>query len=232
KNITLSQYADDTAIIAQGKTPQEFVSFLQKYVLELETWLTSRKIQLNVDKTEAIVFSKISNCPVVNLFGTPIPWKNEVKYLGVTLDRSLTFKSHIERTRDKFNDSFRRQYSLICRNSRLSLNNKVLIYLAYLRPILAYASPVWACTLKTHLHKLVVLENKTIRMITNARWYHRNIDLRLALKIPSLKEFIQNLARKFFNNIQNIDNNTLQRIPYYHGSLRINSKRPISILFK
>ncbi|GBO30595.1 hypothetical protein AVEN_201570-1 [Araneus ventricosus] len=97
-------------------------------------------------------------------------------------------------------------------SSRLSLNNKLLIYLAYLRPILAYASPVWACTAKMHLHKLEVLENKTIRMITNARWYQRNIDLRLALKIPSLKEFIQNLARKFFSNIQNIDNTGFVRV--------------------
>ncbi|GBN96542.1 RNA-directed DNA polymerase from mobile element jockey [Araneus ventricosus] len=232
KNITLSLYADDTAIIAQGKTPQEFVSALQSYIKNHEIWLTSWKIQLNVDKTEAIIFSRISNCPVVHLFGTPIPWKNEVKYLGVTLDRGLTFKSHIDRIREKFNDSFRRQYSLICRNSKLSLNNKLLIYLAYLRPILAYASPVWACTAKTHLHKLEVLENKTIRMITNARWYHRNTDLKIALNIPSLKEFIQKLARKFFNNIQNIDNSTLQKIPYYDGSLQTNRKRPRSILFR
>ncbi|GBM49984.1 hypothetical protein AVEN_210093-1 [Araneus ventricosus] len=118
------------------------------------------------------------------------------------------------------------------RKTATALNNKVLIYLAYLRPILAYASPVWAGTAKTHLHKLEVLENKTIRMITNARWYHRNIDLRLALKIPSLKEFIQKLAQKFFNNIQNIDNSTLQKIPYYDGSLQINRKRPKSILYK
>ncbi|GBL84370.1 RNA-directed DNA polymerase from mobile element jockey [Araneus ventricosus] len=232
KNITLSLYADDTAIIAQGKTPQEFVSALQSYIKNLEIWLTSWKIQLNVDKTEAIIFSRISNCPVVHLFGTPIPWKNEVKYLGVTLDRGLTFKSHIDRIREKFNDSFRRQYSLICRNSKLSLNNKLLIYLAYLRPILAYASPVWACTAKTHLHKLEVLENKTIRMITNARWYHRNNDLKIALNIPSLKEFILKLARKFFNNIQNIDNSTLQKIPYYDGSLQTNRKRPRSILHR
>ncbi|GBN53287.1 RNA-directed DNA polymerase from mobile element jockey [Araneus ventricosus] len=202
-------YADDTAIIAQGKSPQTFIPALQKYILSLETWLTNWKIQLNVDKTEAIIFSKITSCPEVKLFGSPIPWKNEVKYLGVILDRGLTFKSHIEHSREKFNNAFRCQYSLICRNSRLSLNNKLLIYLAYLRPILTYASPVWACTAKYHLNKLEVLENKTIRMITNACWYQRNVDLRQALKIPSLKEFIQKIAEKFFEKIPNIDNTTM-----------------------
>ncbi|GBM91548.1 hypothetical protein AVEN_63495-1 [Araneus ventricosus] len=111
-------------------------------------------------------------------------------------------------------------------------NNKLLIYLAYLRPILTYASTVWACTAKCHLNKLEVLENKTIRMITNACWYQRNIDLRQALKIPSLKEFIQKIAEKFFEKIPNIDNTTLKKIPYYDGSLLINKKRPRSILFK
>ncbi|GBN47825.1 RNA-directed DNA polymerase from mobile element jockey [Araneus ventricosus] len=197
KNITLRLYADDTAIISQGKTPREFVSALQKYILNLESWLTRWKIQLNVDKTDAILFSRLTNCPEVKSFNTPIPWKNEVKYLGVILDKSLTFKSHIDYTRDKFSTAFRRQCSLIFRNSRLSLNNKWLIYLAYLRPILAYASPVWACTAKTHLNKLEFLENKTIRMIINACWYQRNADLRQALKIPSLKEFSQKLAKNF-----------------------------------
>ncbi|GBN10856.1 RNA-directed DNA polymerase from mobile element jockey, partial [Araneus ventricosus] len=199
---------------------------------QFRTWLTNWKIQLNVDKTEAIIFSKITNCPEVKLFGSPIPWKNEVKYLGVILDRGLTFKSLIEHSREKFNKAFRCQYSLICRNSRLSLNNKLLIYLAYLRPILTYASPVWACTAKYHLNKLEVLENKTIRMITNACWYQRNVDLRQALKIPSLKEFIQKIAEKFFEKIPNINNTTLKKIPYYDGSLLINKKRPRSILFK
>ncbi|GBN51251.1 Papilin [Araneus ventricosus] len=231
KNITLSLYADDTAIIAQGKKTQDFVSALQNYVLNLESCLTRWKIQLNVDKTEAIIFRKLSNCPEVKLFDTPFPWKDEVKYLGIFLDKNLTFKSHIEHTRDKFNAAFRRHYSLICRNFRLSLNNKVLIYLAYLRPILVYASPIWACTAKTHLNKLEVLENKTIRMIINARWFQRNIDLRHALKTPSLKEFIQKLAENFFIKIPNCDNSTLQKIRYYDGSLLINKKRPRSILF-
>ncbi|GBL92557.1 Glycerol-3-phosphate acyltransferase 3 [Araneus ventricosus] len=55
RNITLSLYADDTAILAQGKTPEQTLTPLQNYVIKLEAWLVRWKIKLNVDKTEAIV---------------------------------------------------------------------------------------------------------------------------------------------------------------------------------
>ncbi|GBM66073.1 hypothetical protein AVEN_177126-1 [Araneus ventricosus] len=66
---------------------------------------------------------------------------------------------------EKFNKALRAQYSLICRNSSLSIENKVLIYLAYLRPIVAFASPIWGCTSKSNLPQCQALENKTLRMI-------------------------------------------------------------------
>ncbi|GBN80276.1 hypothetical protein AVEN_37043-1 [Araneus ventricosus] len=136
-------YADDTALLAQGKTPSQALTPLQNYITKLEAWLIRWKIKLNVDYTEAILFFKQKNdWPKFNIYDTPVHWKNEVKYLGVILDKNLTFKSHTNHAREKFNKALRAEYSLICRNSSLSIDNKLLIYLAYLRPILAYASPI------------------------------------------------------------------------------------------
>ncbi|GBO11667.1 RNA-directed DNA polymerase from mobile element jockey [Araneus ventricosus] len=83
RNITLSLYADDTAILSQGKTPEQTLTPLQNYVIKLEAWLVPWKIKHNVNKTEAIVFFKHStNLPKINIYNTPINWKNEMKYLG------------------------------------------------------------------------------------------------------------------------------------------------------
>ncbi|GBN86819.1 hypothetical protein AVEN_106804-1 [Araneus ventricosus] len=41
----------------------------------------------------------------------------------------------------------------------------VLIYLAYLRRILAHAYHIWGCSSKTNLTQIQTLENKTLRMI-------------------------------------------------------------------
>ncbi|GBN32719.1 hypothetical protein AVEN_162443-1 [Araneus ventricosus] len=58
RNIMLSLYGDDTAIISQGETPDKAIVPLQNYLKNLEAWLVRWKIKLNVDKTEAILFNK------------------------------------------------------------------------------------------------------------------------------------------------------------------------------
>ncbi|GBN89043.1 RNA-directed DNA polymerase from mobile element jockey [Araneus ventricosus] len=196
RNIIISFYADDTALLAKGKLPSQALTPLQNYLTNLETLLIRWKIKLNVDKTEAILFFKQKNdWPKLNIYDTPVDWKNEVQYLGVALDKTLTHTNH---AREKFNKALRAQYSLICRNSSLSIDNKVLIYFAYLCPILAYAIPIWECTSKSNLTQIQALETKTLRMIGNARWYHRNKEIRTALKIPSLTKFIRKLSDKFY----------------------------------
>ncbi|GFT72188.1 RNA-directed DNA polymerase from mobile element jockey [Trichonephila clavipes] len=52
--------------------------------------------------------------------------------------------------------------STIGRNSHLSIENKVLLYTAVMRPILAYASPVWGYAAKTNINKLDTLQNSLI----------------------------------------------------------------------
>ncbi|GBO10148.1 RNA-directed DNA polymerase from mobile element jockey [Araneus ventricosus] len=230
-DITLSLYADDTAILAQGKKFSTISNSFKKCIPKLESWLKRWKIQLNVEKTEAIIFSKyFKHCPEIKIYNTPVPWKKEIKYLRVILDRNLTFRPHITHIKEKYNKAFRAQYSLICRNSRLSIQNKLLIYQSYLRPILTYASPVWAFTAKSNFNIIQVLENTTIRMIMQAGWYIRKADIRNSTNIPSLKEFIIKLSDKFYSNINQIDNIEINNIPSYDSSLEKYRKRPRAIL--
>ncbi|GBN01499.1 RNA-directed DNA polymerase from mobile element jockey [Araneus ventricosus] len=213
-------YAEDTALLAQGKTPSQALT-------TLEAWLIPWKIKLNVDKTKAILFFKQNNdWPKINIYDTPVDWKNEVKYLGVVLDKNFTFKSRTNHPRGKFNKSLRAQYSLICRNSSFSIVNSTLIYLTYLRPILAYASPIWGCTSKSNLTQIQAMENKTLRMIRDARWYHRNEEIRTALKTPSLAKFIRKLSDKFFFDLLKARNASFAKIPNYDPTYPCNIKRP------
>ncbi|GFT61934.1 putative RNA-directed DNA polymerase from transposon BS [Trichonephila clavipes] len=60
-------------------------------------------------------------------------------------------------------------YPLIGRNSELSRDNKVLLFTAVMRPILAYGCPVWGYAAKTNINILDTLQNSTIRMIIKIR---------------------------------------------------------------
>ncbi|GFQ74136.1 hypothetical protein TNCT_229981 [Trichonephila clavata] len=44
--------------------------------------------------------------PPLKLFGRPIPWSTSVEYLGITLDKKLTYKNHLSKIKCKFKQSW------------------------------------------------------------------------------------------------------------------------------
>jgi hypothetical protein len=64
----------------------------------MEKWCEKWKININDVKTRAVYFSKrlrrAESC--LTLKGQNIEFVNNVKYLGVTLDKRMTWKAHIE----------------------------------------------------------------------------------------------------------------------------------------
>ncbi|GBM48234.1 RNA-directed DNA polymerase from mobile element jockey [Araneus ventricosus] len=233
-NTLFCMYADDTAILARHKNPNFIKLALDRHIHALEGWFIKWKITINATKTEAIMFHKnwISNMihkfPRVKIQNKIIPWSKEVKYLGVILDPRLTWKPHFLYVRCKFWANTRKLFPLIARNSRLDREAKILIYTAYLRPILTYAALVWGCAANTNLKILEVLQNKTIRTICNATWYMSNTDIRKDLKYPSLRDFIKKLSANFFKNINLYDNPAIKDIASYSPNIKI--KRPRNVL--
>ncbi|GFW22014.1 RNA-directed DNA polymerase from mobile element jockey [Trichonephila clavipes] len=171
-NTTLCMFADDTAILASHTEPKLVARAINRHLLVLEDWFSKWKIALNVAKTEAVFFTRKTrlNYPDIYLHNERIPWSQSTKYLGVTLDKKLTFKQHITRIRENFIKKALTFSHLISRRSKLSRSNKLLIYSSLLRPVITYASPVWSFAANTHIKKLEVLQNKTLRQILKADW--------------------------------------------------------------
>jgi hypothetical protein len=65
-------------------------------------------------------------CPPVKLNNDYLPQADEVKYLGIHLDRRLTWRKHIFTKRKQLDLKLRNLYWIIGRKSQLSLENKLL----------------------------------------------------------------------------------------------------------
>jgi hypothetical protein len=78
--------------------------------------------------------------------------------------------------------------------SPLSLNNKLLIYKTVLKPIWTYGLQIWGCTAASNLAVIQRYQAKTLRQITNARWYVTNRNLHTDLRIPPVKTALQELT--------------------------------------
>lgn len=169
-NCEVAFYADDSAIIAKGKNSNTLVKRLEKGLEASKKYYKKWKININVEKTQAIIFpfnkspKRTPNCQLQN-DNNIIPLNNHVKYLGVTLDSKLTFRKHIESTADKTNKCLRAVYPLLSKKSVLSNKNKIIIYKTVIRPIMLYACNVWHIAAKTHLKKLQIVQNKALKAI-------------------------------------------------------------------
>ena len=97
------QYADDTQIYISisTKTIASNTSRLEGCLSDLHAWFSHTWLALNPSKSEALLLGTskrlktISTLSSVNISGTTVPLTTQIKLLGVTLDQSLSFDTHI-----------------------------------------------------------------------------------------------------------------------------------------
>lgn len=195
------QFADDTAFLKSSRFVKTIVRSLEKLYCKYQRYYKLWKIRVNDTKTQAIFFSKRRSKQLptrpFKAGNTDIEWSEVVKYLGLMLDKRLTYRQHINYTVDKTIKAMRMLYSLLNRRSKLNLKNKLLLYKVCLRPILTYSAPNVNQAAKTHIKKLQVIQNKLLRMILDASWGTSTSSLHEHLEIETIVEFMQRLTDNF-----------------------------------
>ncbi|GFX11572.1 RNA-directed DNA polymerase from mobile element jockey [Trichonephila clavipes] len=123
----LNMFADDTAVHTTYKRISSVTYALNKHLKLIEKYYDQWKISINVEKSAAVIFTKKRKLPPPpTMYNKTIPWSQSTKYLGIIFDKNLTWRTHIQHTRNKFRKIMFKLYPLIGRNSELSRDNKVL----------------------------------------------------------------------------------------------------------
>ena len=113
----------------------------------------------------------------LQLFGEPIKWVDETRYLGVTLDKRVIWSKHIDQVRKKAAQRLGTLGPLVNRISGLSIRNGVLLHKHLIRPMMEYACPFWRSAARSYIKKLQVVQSKCLRIATNASWYIGNREI-------------------------------------------------------
>ena len=95
--------------------------------------------------------------------------------------------------------------------SSLPLHTKLLVYNAFIRPLMTYASPVWAFISKTNMNRLQVVQNKALRIIGGYDWYTRTELLHFDNEILMLNSFIKKLASKLYSSVKTSRNKYIKK---------------------
>ena len=155
-NIEGNGYADDCSALYGGPRLEQAINKLQKMLNSLTAWGKRCGLRFNPEKSTAIIFtrSRKSAPKALVIDGKEVPYKESVKYLGVTLDRKLHWKQHIDEkvTRAK------RFISNVACITRKNWGPKPKLmrwaYLGVVRPMLAYGAMIWGHRAQYHTAKL------------------------------------------------------------------------------
>ena len=163
-------YADDSAIIASGKSVNDINNILTSELHSIKNWLVDNKLSLHLGKTETILFGnkrKLRQHPDLRVTcdSQVLSARDSVTYLGVTLDQSLAGNNNVISSLSKIGNKLKFLY----RNTKgFDLETKRMIVLALTQGHFDYGSTSWYTGLSKHFRsKLQVAQNKIIRYMLN-----------------------------------------------------------------
>ena len=226
-----STFADDTAFISIHKDPLIASEKLQYHVYLLENWLTKWRISVNASKCIHVTFAlRRELCPTIKIFNTQVPQKDTVKYLGMHLDRRLTWKQHIDAKITQIKLKKANLEWLIGIRSSIKLEYKVLLYKTIIKPIWTYGIQLWGTASASNVSKLQRRQSNILRSITGAPWYIRNANIHKDLNILTVEEEIKKLCRKYLNKLSEHPNNLARQLLLFGGHDRLRRRDTLSII--
>ena len=89
----LLSYADDLAIVVRGRT--KAFNKAQKALEVVQLKCRSLGLKISPEKTKAISYHRKAPLHGLMLEGQELGWGSQVRYLGITFDKRLTFKPHV-----------------------------------------------------------------------------------------------------------------------------------------
>jgi hypothetical protein len=163
-------YADDSGILVAGKNKSDIESSLNEELDTVSKWLIDNKLSLHLGKTESILFGskpRLRSSPNLNIScnGQVIEPTSYVKYLGATLDQSLSCESMASSVIKKANSRLKFLYR---KRNYLTQHTKKLLVMSLIQCHFDYACCFWFYGLsKMWKTKLQVTQNKILRFVLN-----------------------------------------------------------------
>jgi hypothetical protein len=142
----LSGYADGFVIIIQGRFAHTVREIMQNALNVVAKWVVEESLNISPHKTAMVPFTnrrKIEGLGPLKLHGKYLKVLDEVKYLGVILDSSLTWNQHLQKTIRKTQTTFALVRRTCGKKWGLRPSMVHCLYTRVIRPSILYGALVW-----------------------------------------------------------------------------------------
>ncbi|XP_043241035.1 uncharacterized protein LOC122391303 [Amphibalanus amphitrite] len=169
--VSASLYADDLAIWCSDRDVSAAETKVQRALDSLEEWARRWKMVVSLEKTTSIIFTldpaEARREAALHFQGQPVKFSPTTTFLGITLDRSLTFTGHVKTIKAKMlqrNNVLRAISGTTWGCSPSDLRST---YLAFSRACADYAAGAWMPGLsESGLRELETVQRQACRTIT------------------------------------------------------------------
>ncbi|KAI5720547.1 hypothetical protein M8J77_008420 [Diaphorina citri] len=199
-NVTLVGYADDLAVAVRARKESELESLTNQTLTKISTWLKNQGLTLAPEKTEATLLIGRKKCGHINIIvdGVPVLLRDQVKYLGLTLDRKLSFGAHVDAVTEKAANRANALIRIMPKKGGPSYMKRKLIY-RVAESIIMYAAPVWSKATETQRYKdkLTKVQRKILLNVTSAYRTISTTALQVIAAITPIDLMIKERAKTF-----------------------------------
>lgn len=173
KGFKVIAYADDVAILVTGKFPITLKERMQVALDIMEKWANECGLGINPQKTELVLFTRRYRIPIFDppiLRGTRLVFNEQAKFLGVILDRKLSWKPNIAERVKKATIALYSCKTAIGKTWGINPRIMYWLFTSVIRPILLYGVTVWwpALNTATNLRALEKVQRSAALCITGA----------------------------------------------------------------
>ena len=214
--VLISKFADDMAAWAIQKQEKRAEKLIQKHLDSLSEWCNKWKIKLNPSKTQVGLFTNSNNTKEItlNLGRVPLTVSNEIKFLGLTFDRKLIWRHHIDNVRHRMWLRINAIKPISGRNLGMQSKTLIHLYKMWIRPIALYGAPAYYSAAKTHINKIQVIQNSALRIALRRTRRTHIEDLHQEGSLTPLKAEAVRSSHRFIE--KKVDDSLIQRLLIEH----------------
>ena len=155
----------------------------------MKIWLDVNKLSLNIDKTNFIMFKSPQHTSPesvnIKIGNLPIKQNCYVKFLGVLLDESLSWKYHLSELSKKLARTCGMFFKV---RHFLPIHVLVCLYNSLFSPFLQYRILVWGLTYETYINPVLLLQKRALRAISFEHFTAPSTPIFSDLKILKLQD--------------------------------------------
>jgi len=190
-------YADDTTMYVNlGNETNDDV--LNNEICKVVKWLRLNKLTINAKKTKLMVFSyrKVVQEPQLMLNGIPIMGVDSFNFLGLTIDKQLSWKMHLNKVALKITRT-----NFILNKLKRFLPTEIMriIYFSLIQCHFNFGILHWGHTIRDN-DIMSRLQKRAIRIISNSNYRCHTTPLNKKLKIIKLVDLFHLFTLKFVYN--------------------------------